>query len=414
MEVQIPKAFRPLFQKARYKVFYGGRGGAKSWNFARALLLQGAQQPLRILCAREVQKSIKDSVHKLLSDQVRMLGLESFYEVLQTEIRGRNGTEFIFSGLSTQTTESIKSFEGIDICWVEEAHAVSDKSWSILIPTIRKSGSEIWVSFNPDLKYDATYQRFVVNKPDGAIVVKVSWRDNPWVTQELLDEMEHLKATDYESYLHVWEGEFKSIAEAAIYGKQILKAREDKRVCVVPVESSVLVDTFWDLGRNDHTAIWFMQSVGPQYRFVDYYENRLQDLEHYARVLKQKDYLYGRHFLPHDVEARILGMNRSRKEQLEDMGIRPIEVVPRIESINEGIEMTRKMFGNCWFDEGRCERGLDALANYVWKFDADRDTHMKTPVHNWASNGADAFRQFAQGYSARSDKPIQPMQAAFY
>src|SRR5690606_19695553 len=167
MLAEFPSKLKPLFQPYRYKVAYGGRGATKSWGFARALLIQGAQRKLRILCTREVQKSIKDSVHSLLSDQIQAMGLGHIYQVLQTEIRGVNGTEFLFAGLSTQTVESIKSYEGVDICWVEEARAVSKRSWSILIPTIRKEGSEIWVSFNPELDTDETYVRFVVNPPPG-------------------------------------------------------------------------------------------------------------------------------------------------------------------------------------------------------------------------------------------------------
>lgn len=375
-------------------------------------MLLGAQKPIRIVCVREVQRSIKDSVHRLLSDQIELLGLGSFYEILQAEIRGKNGTEILFSGLSTQTSESIKSLEGADICWVEEAQAVSDKSWRVLIPTIRKEGSEIWVSFNPGTRYDAVWQRFVENPPKDAQVVEVSYKDNPWLPSVLKDEIEHLKATDYEDYLHVWEGQFKQMADHAIYAKQLLQAKQDGRICDVPIASGVLVDTFWDLGRNDHTAIWFMQSVGPQYRFIDYYEARLEDIDHYVRVIRQRDYLYGRHYLPHDVTAKILGMPKTRQQQLEDMGIRPIEVVPRTNDLNEGIERVRALFSQCWFDKTRCERGIDVLSNYVWRYDEDRDTHHKTPLHNWASNGADAFRMFAQGYSSPAPK-LNPKQAAF-
>ena len=171
MRVEIPRKLEFLFRPARYKVAYGGRGSAKSWTFAQALLILGSKQKLRILCAREVQKSIKDSVHKLLSDQIKRLGLGSFYQILNTEIRGKNGTEILFSGLSDQTADSIKSFEGVDIAWVEEAQTVTKRSWDIFRPTIRKAGSEIWVSYNPELDTDATHVMFRRNKPDGAVVV---------------------------------------------------------------------------------------------------------------------------------------------------------------------------------------------------------------------------------------------------
>ena len=404
---QIPEVFRPLFEPHRYKVYWGGRGGAKSWAFADSLLIQAAQRPLRILCAREMQRSIKDSVHSLLKDRITALGLSGHYEVLQNEIRGRNGSSIIFAGLWSNP-ESLKSVEGVDICWIEEANTVSESSWATLIPTIRKKGSEIWVSFNPKLKTDPAYRRFVLNPPEGAVVKKVSWRDNPWLTDVLISEMEHLKTSDYDEYQHVWEGELKNFADGAIYANQLKLAKDEGRITKVPIES-VPVHTFWDLGRNDSTAIWFMQRIGLQNRFIDYYEHRLVDLDHYAKVLKDKGYLYGEHYLPHDVEVIVLGANnRSRKVMLEDMGVQPIEVVPRIANLNEGIEATRQSFSSCWFDEDRCDQGLSALANYQYVFDEKFDTFRQVPLHNWASNGADAFRQFAQGYTADDKfKPIE-------
>src|SRR5574343_562163 len=154
IEANFPLKLQGLFKPMRYKVAYGGRGSGKSWAFARALLIQASEKPLRVLCGREVQKSIKQSVHTLLKDQIQELGLGQFYDVLETEIRGKNGTQFSFAGLASHTVESIKSFEGCDIVWIEEAQTVSKKSWDILIPTIRKPNSEIWVTFNPDLDTD--------------------------------------------------------------------------------------------------------------------------------------------------------------------------------------------------------------------------------------------------------------------
>jgi phage terminase large subunit len=164
----IPEKLGFLFEPHRYKVCYGGRDGAKSTSIAKALLVQGVEKPLRIGCFREVQKSIKDSVHKLLADQIAEMNLGHFYEVLQTEIRGANGTEILFAGLSSQTRDNIKSFERIDRAWVEEAQSVSKRSWDILIPTIRAPGSEIIVSFNPDMDTDDTFRRFVTSPPPDA------------------------------------------------------------------------------------------------------------------------------------------------------------------------------------------------------------------------------------------------------
>lgn len=209
LRVPTPAAFAPLFEPLgthRYRVFYGGRGSAKSWQFARALLVHGVANPIRVLCAREYQASMRDSVHRVLADQIEILGLTSFYTVQESTILGVNGTEFLFKGLRRDVAQ-IKSTEGIDVCWVEEAEAVSDHSWRVLIPTVRKPGSEIWVSFNPALADDPTYQRFAVTPPDKSIVRKVSYKDNPWFPDVLRDEAESLRRNDPEAYAHVWGGE---------------------------------------------------------------------------------------------------------------------------------------------------------------------------------------------------------------
>jgi phage terminase large subunit len=190
----------------RYRVVYGGRGSGKSWQMARALLLHAHQQPLRILCAREYQTSIRDSVHHLLAEQADAVGLGWFYEIQQSTIKGKNGSEFIFKGLRRNVAE-VKSTEAIDICWVEEAEAVSDQSWQVLIPTIRKPGSEIWISFNPALETDPTYQRFVVNPPNRSVVRRVTYNDVGNLLPDVLrEEAEELKRRDPEAYAHVWGG----------------------------------------------------------------------------------------------------------------------------------------------------------------------------------------------------------------
>lgn len=209
LHVKAPDAFAPLFQPVgtyRYRVYYGGRGSAKSWQFARALLIHGLTTPIRVLCAREYQASIRDSVHRVLADQVTLLGLTKVYTVQEAGIFGANGTEFLFKGLRKDIAQ-IKSTEGIDVCWVEEAEAVSDSSWRTLIPTIRKPQSEIWVSFNPALADDPTYQRFVVKPPERSIIRKVSYQDNPWCPAVLEEEADALLRADPEAYAHVWGGE---------------------------------------------------------------------------------------------------------------------------------------------------------------------------------------------------------------
>jgi phage terminase large subunit len=209
LAVPTPEAFAGLHDALgtyRYRVFYGGRGSAKSWQFARALLVHGMTQPIRVLCAREYQASIRDSVHRVLADQIALLDLGHVYTVQEATIIGRTGTEFIFKGLRRDIAQ-IKSTEGIDVCWIEEAESVSEHSWTVLIPTIRKTGSEIWVSFNPAQASDPTYQRFVVRQPDRALVRKVSWRDNRWFPDVLREEARAMRRADPEAFAHVWDGE---------------------------------------------------------------------------------------------------------------------------------------------------------------------------------------------------------------
>jgi phage terminase large subunit len=237
LQIQFPKILNFLFKRSRYKVAYGGRGSAKSWGFARALLLLGTKSQLRVVCAREYQTSIRESVHKLLSQQIEDLGLQDFYTIQQHLIYGPNGTEFIFAGLHNNVS-NIKSLEGADIVWVEEAETVSEHSWYTLIPTVRKPGSEIWVTFNPRLRSDPTSLRYIVNPPPDFVpdevtgepvlyaqIYKVNWRDNPWFPIELRRDMEQMKASDYDKYRHVYEGDFAEVSEAQILkGKCVSKA----------------------------------------------------------------------------------------------------------------------------------------------------------------------------------------------
>lgn len=215
--VQIPsKLLFLLNDKYRYKVAYGGRGAAKSYAFADACLVKALQSKIRILCARQIQSSIKDSVHKLLCDRISVLKLDRYFYITRDSIRCSNGSEFIFKGIQSNVNE-IKSMEGISVCWVEEAQAVSEDSWQILIPTIRKEGSEIWVSFNPDREEDSTYQRFVVKPPKDCKSVLINYTDNPWFPEVLRREMEYDREVDYGKYEHVWLGKTVINTEAQVY-----------------------------------------------------------------------------------------------------------------------------------------------------------------------------------------------------
>ena len=212
LALEMPSKLRPFMEPARFKGAKGGRGSGKSWSVARMLLAKGLSGNLRWLCAREIQKSIKESVHTLLADQIRAMNLGDVYEVQRDVILGPDSTRFAFAGLQDHTADSIKSFEGYDGAWIEEAHTVKARSWEILTPTIRKPGSEIWATWNPESPDDPVEDLFVHNPLPGTVCVEMNWRDNPWFPDVLVAEMEQMKRVNYDLYLHVWEGQYRTDA----------------------------------------------------------------------------------------------------------------------------------------------------------------------------------------------------------
>ena len=392
---EFPEKLQFLFQPSRYKVAWGGRGGAKSWGFARALLIQGVQKKLRILCARETQKSIEESVHKTLSDQIGLLGFDDRYTVAKTSIYGNNGTEFIFAGIRQSTASNLKSYEGCDICWVEEAQALTKRSWNILIPTIRKEGSEIWVSFNPELESDETYQRFVVSPPESARVVRIGWEDNPWIPDVLLEEMRDLRKRSEDDYQHIYGGTCKQVVEGAIYKQEITQAEKNGQFCRVPYDPSHVVNTFWDLGFGDNTSIWFAQSVGFEFRFIDHFSGSLKGLVYYLQEMQQKGYTYGLHYLPWDGARAELGTGRSIQEQIQAVyGKENVRCVKKLPVV-DGIAAVRAIFPKSYFDVEKCADGLKSLRHYRYSWDDKLLSFQHAPLHDWASHDADALRTAA-------------------
>jgi phage terminase large subunit len=218
VEIQLPEAFAELFEPSRYKAYFGGRGSAKSHSFGRALLAKGRAKQLRIGCFREVQTSIKASVKQLLDDCIAETGQGGFYESIENAIRGRNGTTFLFSGLKSLTAENIKSLEGLDIAWVEEASTVSQTSIDILRPTIRKPGSEIWFSWNPRLPTDPVDVMFRGGEPPpGSIIREVNYDRNPWFPAELQVEMEWDRRRDPDKFKHIWLGQYRTQSAATVF-----------------------------------------------------------------------------------------------------------------------------------------------------------------------------------------------------
>jgi phage terminase large subunit len=307
LPLEFPEKMVPfLSEQARFKVAKGGRGGAKSWSIARLLVMKAMYEKHLILCAREFQTSIADSVHALLVSQIDAMGLVPFFYVTDTEIFCRvTGTRFIFKGLRRNIQE-IKSTEGVTICWVEEAQAVSEHSWKILTPTIRAKGSEIWLSFNPQDEEDATYQRFVLKPPPGTLNVTINWNDNPWFPEELESERAHMQATDPDAYDWVWGGKCRHISEATIFRGNYEIVDFD-----TPENAQFMFGADWGFA-TDPTALvrcWVEQHGGPgkDILHIDYeaygHKVELDDLQYlfgggkaqkngaiYPGIPKAKDY----------------------------------------------------------------------------------------------------------------------------
>ncbi len=393
-----------LFEPKRYKITHGGRGGAKSWNYARALLLLGTQKPLRILCMREVQKSIKESVYELLCQQIKALGIEEEYDCLATEIRGKNGTVIMFAGLSTQTAITIKSYEGVDICWVEEAQAVSRRSWDILTPTIRKDGSEIWISLNPELDTDETWVRFVENPPKNSIVVEINYNDNPFLPQTLKDEREELLKLvdlgkrDRDDYENIWDGKTRAALPGAIYHKEITAAKLAGRLCRVPYDPLLKVHTIWDLGWADFMSVLCVQRQGSEVRIVKYIEDSHRTYDSYVDELNQTGFKnWGLDWLPHDGRAKNPQTGRSPQQTLKALGRNcpddESSIIDNI-SVENGIKAARQMFSRCVFDKEGAGLLFNRLGRYRRAINAQ--TRMPgNPLHDEHSHGADGFRGLA-------------------
>ena len=345
-------------------------------------------------------------MHRLLSDQIDALHLNDFYTIEKATIFGRNGTEFRFAGISNNV-QAIKSFEGITHCWCEEAENIRKRSWETLIPTVRRDGSEIWVTFNPQLETDETYQRFVVKPPPSAVVVRLNWSDNPWFPPVLRDEMELLKERDEDAWLNVWEGHPRQNLDGAIYAAELRAAQDSGRICKVAYDATKPVHTFWDLGWADNTSIWFAQVVGFEYRVIDHLSGSQRPLQAYLVDLQARGYVYGTDWLPHDARAKQLGTGRSIEELMRAAG-RTVRIVPML-SVEDGINATRTIFANCWFDAEKCSEGLQSLRHYRYELDEKNGTFKKVPLHDFASHDADAFRSLGISLKAKEDRKPSPL-----
>lgn len=391
----------------RFLVIHGGRGSAKSQSIAEALLHRGTERTLKVLCCREVQNSIKDSVHALLKYCIEIMGLQDFYDVQAEGIFGKNGTSFIFKGLRANASE-IKSMQGIDVCWVEEADKVSAASWKYLVPTIRAeyddgTCSQIIISFNPELEEDYTYQNFVVDPPRSAIVIEMNYRDNPWFPAVL--EAERLELWEkaqqsprkMEEYQWIWEGQVKSAVEGAIFSEEMALATAQGRITSVPFQRGIPVDTYWDLGRSDQTAIWLVQNLHVRRHVINFYENTGYGVDHYMEHLQSLasdlGYVYGTHHLPHDADNFTVGQKQTVTAQVRQAQMGKVLVVRRPARKSVGIQAARTVHAISYFDKENCDAGLRHLRRYHYGT-SPQGIRTLEPVHDEHSNAADALQTF--------------------
>ena len=433
LPVKMGELFEPIYhpvsgKRIRYRGAYGGRGSGKTQGFGKKAVIDQLENPHTFLCCRELQNSIKDSVHSVIAEQIFTLGAYEAFEVGESFIR-RKGLpdgvvgQFLFKGLRSNAAE-IKSMNRIKRCWVEEAQATSQKSLDYLLPTIREPESEIYFSWNPDDELDPVHSMLVTNCPENALVVKINYSDNPFFPDVL--EEERLRTLKYQPdrYDWIWEGNFNSNAEGAVYGKWINAMQNAGRMIEGIYDPSLPVYTAWDLGYSDDTAIWWFQIVGLEVRLIDYYENNREDIKHYieqlfgreivveqygnhGKVVKWKHggtipgaehrqkYKYAKHFVPHDAANKLLQAGgRSIIQQGHEFGVL-MHVVAASSQQNQ-IQAARTTLDKCWADPVRCKDGLRALRKYAFVYDEDRAKWSDKPDHNGYSHGADAFEIIAQ------------------
>lgn len=401
--LQIPTAevFAPLLQPARYKGAKGGRGSGKS-HFFGGLLVEDhlSERGMLSVCIREVQKSLAQSSKRLIESKLADFGLgeadgfKVFRDVIETPGDGL----MAFQGMQDHTAESIKSLEGFKRAWCEEAQGLSPRSLTLLRPTIRAPGSELWFSWNRSRKTDAVDMLLTgPTPPTGAVVVTANWRDNPWFPPELEQERLDDQRDRPDQYDHIWEGDYAKVSEGAYYAASLTQAKSEGRIGKVAFDPLMTIRLFCDIGgtgaRADAFAMWPAQFIGREIRVRDYYEAVGQPLAAHLAWLRTKGYTPDRaqFWLPHDGASNDKVFSVSYESALREAGY-SVTVVP-----NQGrgaaaarIEAARRRFPLIWFDEQSTEAGRDALGAYHEKRDESRGLGLG-PEHDWSSHGADAF-----------------------
>ena len=406
LSIPTAEVFEPLLYPARYKGAWGGRGSGKSHFFAEAMVeAHYMERGESSVCIREVQKSIAKSSKALIEHKLKTLklgeskGFKVYNEVIKTPGDGA----IIFQGMQDHTSESIKSLFGMKRAWVEEAQNLSPSSLQLLKPTIREKDSELWFSWNARRKTDPVDVMLRGPEiPTNAVVVKANYNDNPWFPAELEQERLDDMRINPDQYPHIWEGEYLSVMVGAYYAKQLTQAKAQNRLTRVPIDPLMTLYAFWDIGgtgaKADAVAIWMVQFIGMDIRIVDYYESVGQDLSTHLNWLRSNGYESALCWLPHD------GEQHSRTESITYEGsIKKAGFKTRILK-NQGtgaamqrIEASRRMFPAMYFDNKKCDAGIEAIGWYHEKKDDARNIGLG-PAHDWSSHGADAFGMIAVCY----------------
>jgi phage terminase large subunit len=418
LRIKAAEVFEPLLHPARYKGAHGGRGSGKSHFLGELLLRDAILHPgQRAVCIREVQKSLKDSAKRLLEDKLKAMelteadGFKVFREVIETPGDG----VITFQGMQDHTAESIKSLEGFGRAWVEEAQTLSSTSLSLLRPTIRSPGSELWFSWNPRRKVDPVDMMLRGPElPTGAAVVRANWSDNPWFPAELEQERQDCLRSQPEQYDHIWEGGYATVLSGAYYAKALAEAKTQGRIGRVGADPLMTIKMFCDIGgtgkKSDAFAIWAVQFIGREIRILNYYEAVGQPIGHHLNWMRTNGYTPGTAeiILPHDGDNAEKIIDWNYKAAFEQHGY-AAEIIP-----NQGtgaaklrIEAGRRLFPIMWFNEATTEAGRDALGWYHEKQDEQRNVGLG-PEHDWASHGADAFGLMCVAYEAPKDKKPMP------
>ncbi len=413
--VHIAPAFKPLKDKARIKCFYGGRGAAKSESVGRYLLLKGKEESQNILCCREFQVSIKQSVHSLLEALIHEMQMDSFYKVTESEITGVNGTKFVFAGLKNNIA-NIKSMHDIKRCWVEEAQTLSENSINVLLPTIRAEESEIILTMNPILPTDPAYVRFVLKPPKDSIIVKVNYDQNPYFPQVLEKERLDLLERDPAAYRNVWLGEPRQAVEGAIYAKELQEAQDAGRIDTVSYDASKPVSTYWDIGEGDYMTIIMKQKVGLEHLLIDYIQDKHQKVPYYLNLLHERKYAYDLHVLPHDADHDRADAEFNTKTQViksfPNAKVHVNETYPG--AVHDGIEAVRNIFPFLRIDREKCADLLFSLAHYHYKVDPNTGKTYGDEPHHDFSDGPDALRAMAMAFRVGTKKQEAKRKLSIY